>query len=196
MSGHGFHVHGPHDHAVEEVGHEGGGGGHGGKNANRLAVATAILATIGAMFGYMGGSTQNAAAMYKNEAAILKTEASNKWNYYQAKSQKQNIAELSVMLLTDEGLKDKQKEEIARYKTEKEEIKKEAEKIEEASKHKDMESEHEMHKHHRWALATTILQIAIALAAISLLTQKKWLEYGMYGTSLIGVAAGISALFI
>ena len=34
---------------------------------------TAILATIGAMFGYEGGATQNDAAMFKNEAAIKKT---------------------------------------------------------------------------------------------------------------------------
>jgi hypothetical protein len=53
MSGHGFHVHGPHDHAVEHAAH--------GNDpfSSRIAVMTAILATIGAMFGYQGGATQN-----------------------------------------------------------------------------------------------------------------------------------------
>src|SRR5574343_900799 len=92
MSGHGFHVHGPHDHAVEH-------GAHGGDDfASKIAVMTAILATVGALFGYEGGATQNDAAMFKNNAAIKKTEAANKWSYYQSKSSKQNLAELAAIL--------------------------------------------------------------------------------------------------
>ena len=75
MSGHGFHVHGPHDHEVEHVAQ------HGGDSfTSRLAVLTAVLSTIGAIFGYLGGHSQNAALLYKNEAAIQKTSASNQWN--------------------------------------------------------------------------------------------------------------------
>ncbi|MEO8299203.1 MAG: DUF4337 family protein, partial [Burkholderiales bacterium] len=87
MSGHGFHVHGPHDHELEHAAQ------HGGKDrfAGTIAVITAILATIGAIFSYMGGATQANAGLYKNDAAIKKTEASNQWNYYQAKSSKQNL---------------------------------------------------------------------------------------------------------
>ena len=47
-----------------------------------------------------------------------------------------------------------------------------------------------MHQHHRWAQATTALQISIALAAIALLTRRKWLQYGMYGVAALGVALG------
>ena len=92
MSGHGFHVHGPHDHAVEH-------GSQSGDNfASRIAVMTAVLSTVGALFSYSGGATQNDAMLMKNAAAIKKTEAANQWNYYQAKSNKQNLAELSVSL--------------------------------------------------------------------------------------------------
>jgi len=67
MSSDEFHVHGPHDHEVEHA------AAHGNDQfASRIAVMTAILATIGALFGYEGGATQNNAAMYKNEAAIKK----------------------------------------------------------------------------------------------------------------------------
>lgn len=185
MSGHGFHVHGPHDHEVEHVAH------HGGDNfTSRLAVLTAILSTVGAIFGYMGGHSQNAALLYKNEAAIQKTSASNQWNYYQAKSNKQNLAELSVTLTKGED-RDKFIAAVERYKKEKEDIKAEAEKLETAAKAADHESEAEMHVHERWALATTLLQIAIALSAITLLTRKKWLLLGVYGSSGLGVLAGI-----
>ena len=185
MSGHGFHVHGPHDHEVEHVAH------HGGDNfTSRLAVLTAILSTVGAIFGYMGGHSQNAALLYKNEAAIQKTSASNQWNYYQAKSNKQNLAELSVTLTTG-AAQEKFQQAIERYKKEKDEIKIEAEKLEAAAKEADKKSEMEMHVHERWALATTLLQIAIALSAITLLTRKRWLLVGVYGASGLGVAAGI-----
>lgn len=185
MSGHGFHVHGPHDHEVEHVAQ------HGGDSfTSRLAVLTAVLSTVGAIFGYMGGHSQNAALLYKNEAAIQKTSASNQWNYYQAKSNKQNLAELSVTLTTGEA-QQKFKDAVERYKKEKEDIKVEADKLEAAAKEADHHSEAEMHVHERWALATTLLQIAIALAAITLLTRKRWMLLGVYGATGLGVVAGI-----
>lgn len=187
MSGHGFHVHGPHDHEVEHITQ------HGGDSfTSRLAVLTAILSTVGAIFGYMGGHAQNAALLYKNEAAIQKTSASNQWNYYQAKSNKQNLAELSVTLSSGEA-QNKFKQAIERYKQEKEEIKAEAETLEATVKVADKKSEQEMHVHGRWALATTLLQIAIALSAITLLTRKRWMLGGVYGATTIGLAVGVMA---
>ncbi len=185
MSGHGFHVHGPHDHEVEHVAHNGGD-----SFTSRLAVLTAILSTIGALFGYMGGHSQNSALIYKNEAAIQKTSAANQWNYYQAKSNKQNLAELSITLTSGET-QEKYRQEVARYKQEKEEIKAEAEKLENLAKAADAKSELEMHVHERWALATTLLQIAIAMSAITLLTRKRWLLGGVYGASAIGLGIGV-----
>ena len=185
MSGHGFHVHGPHDHEVEHVAH------HGGDNFTaKLAMLTAIISTVGAIFGYMGGHSQNAALLFKNEAAIQKTSASNQWNYYQAKSNKQNLAELSITLTSGETA-EKYKQEVARYKQEKEQIKADAEKLEAAAKEADKKSEAEMHVHERWALATTLLQIAIALSAITLLTRKRWLLVGVYGSTAIGLVVGV-----
>ena len=185
MSGHGFHVHGPHDHEVEHVAQ------HGGDSfTSRLAVLTALLSTVGAIFGYMGGHSQNAALLYKNEAAIQKTSASNQWNYYQAKSNKQNLAELSVTLTTGEA-QQKFAQAIERYKKEKEEIKVEADKLEAEAKAADKKSEAEMHVHERWAMATTLLQVAIALSAITLLTRKRWLLVGVYGATGLGLVVGV-----
>ena len=186
MSGHGFHVHGPHDHELEHAAQHGGD-----KFTARVAVLTAILSTIGAIFGYMGGHSQNAALLYKNEAAIQKTAASNHWNYYQAKSNKQNLAELSITLTTGEA-QEKYRKEVERYKEEKKEIKAEADKLEAIAKEADKKSELEMHVHERWALATTLLQIGIALSAITLLTRKRWLLVGVYGSAALGVAAGVA----
>ena len=189
MSGHGFHVHGPHDHAVEHATQ------HGDKDsfAGMIAVMTAILATIGALFSYMGGATQANAVLYKNTAAIKKTDASNQWNYYQAKSNKQNLAELAISLVVDEKKADYEKE-VERYKVEKTEIKAVAEKLETEVTEWNDRSDQELHLHHRWAQATTALQISIALAAIALLTKRNWLKWGMVGVAGIGIALGIAAV--
>lgn len=200
MSGHGFHVHGPHDHALEHAAqgehHVQEGNNHhgvgGGSFTNQIALFTAIIATVGAMFGYMGGATQANAGLYKNNAAISKTEASNQWNFYQAKSSKQNLAELGLELAPAER-RAFYMDEIKRYKTEKADVKKDAEKLEATYKDWDKKSDDEMHQHHRWAQATTVLQIAIALAAIALLTRRKWLEWGMFAAGLTGAIIGVLA---
>ena len=188
MSAGGFHVHGPHDHELEHAAE------HASPKdfAGRLAVATAIIATVGALFAYMGGLTQANAGLYKNEAAIKKTEASNQWNYYQAKSSKQNLAELAQEL-APESRRVFYAEEVKRYKGEKEGIKKDAEKLEVASDEWSKRSDEEIHQHHRWAQATTALQIAIAMAAIALLTKSRGLQKGVYALSGIGVALGVLA---
>jgi hypothetical protein len=151
-----------------------------------------VLATVGALFSYMGGATQANAGLHKNNAAIKKTEASNQWNYYQAKSSKQNLAEVAVVLAPEDrraGFRD----EVERYKKEKAEIKTAAEKLEAESSDWDAKSDAEMHLHHRWAQATTALQISIALAAIALLTGRRWLEWAMYGVAGMGVLLGVAA---
>ena len=189
MSDHGFHVHGPHDHELEHAVE------HGAKDSfsGQIAVATAIIATVGALFSYMGGATQANAGLYKNNAAIKKTEASNQWNYYQAKSSKQNMAELAVTLVPEER-QDRYRKEVERYNGEKADIKKAADKLEAESKDWDQRSDTQMHLHHRWAQATTALQVSIAMAAMALLTRRKWLEWGMYGLAAVGGALGVAAL--
>jgi Na+/glutamate symporter len=156
---------------------------------NQIALFTAVIATVGAIFAYMGGATQANAGLYKNNAAIKKTEASNQWNYYQAKSSKQNLSELAMVLVADDK-KEFYKKEIDRYKGEKAEIKFAADKLEAEATEWDRKSDEQMHLHHRWAQATTALQVSIALAAIALLTRKKWLEWGMFGVGAIGVGIG------
>jgi hypothetical protein len=182
----GFHVHGPHDHELEHAAHSGDG------MAGQLAVITAVLATVGAIFSYMGGATQAEAALAKNDSAIRKTEASDQWNFYQAKNSRQSIAELAADLVPAERRADWQKN-IEKYKSDKEPIMAKARQLEEEAKAFDEKSEQLMHQHHRWAEATTLLQISIALAAIALLTRRRWLEWGTLGVAAVGIATGIAA---
>jgi hypothetical protein len=189
MSEDAFHVHGPHDHQLEHAAEHGAAD----RFSGRIAVTTAILATVGALFSYQGGATQAAAQLAKNDAAIRKTEAANQWNYYQAKSNKQNLSELASVLVPPER-QESYRSEVARYKSEKADIQKQAERLEAESKDFDAQSEALMHEHHRWALATTFLQIAIALSAIALLTRRNWLQWGVYGVAGVGAVLGALAV--
>lgn len=188
MSGHGVHVHGPHDHAVEHAAPHGGLG-------QKVAIFTAILATVGAIVSFLGGHTQNEALYYKNEAVLKKTQASNQWNYYQAKSMKQNLAEFAAGLAADPAKAEKYAAEAKRYAEEKKAIQKEAESLEAQSKATNERAEHALHPHEKLAISMTLLQIAIALASITVLTERTWLLWGAAGSALGGVALGAIAWF-
>jgi hypothetical protein len=188
MAGHGIHVHGAHDHAVEHEAQKGGLG-------QQVAIFSAVLATVGAVVSFLGGHTQNEALYHKNEAVLYKTQASNMWNYYQAKSTKQNLAEFAAGLASDPAAREKFNAQVKRYETEKEAIKKDAESLEAKSKAANEAAEHALHPHNKLAMSMTLLQIAIALASITVLTQKRWLLVGAGLSAFGGAVLGIVAWF-
>lgn len=181
MSGHGFHVHGAHEHEVEHLAHSGPG------LAQYVAIFTAVLSTFGAIVSYQGGATQNEAMLYKNEAVLKKTQASNQWNYFQAKSSKGHLMTVA-MDMAPANRKEYYKKQIEKYELEKKEIKAEAEALEAQSAKANEMSERRMHPHHRLAQAMTLIQIAISLASITVLTRKKWLFAGAGIAATVGTA--------
>jgi hypothetical protein len=196
-----FHVHGVHDHAVEHAAQHAGGHGEAHAGANpidtlpgRIAVLSAVLATLGALMTFAGGDTQAKAQLYKNTASITKTRANDEWNYYQAKGVKRNVAEMGAALAAQPDKVEGFKTEAERYKKEQGEIKARGDKLEEEVKEWDARSEEEMHQHHWWALGGTSMQIAIALSAIALLSRKTWLLYGVGLVAALGLAFGGMAL--
>lgn len=193
-----YEVHGPHDHAVEHA--ASGHGDHGVDSfPGRMAVMTAILASIGAIFSYQSGNSENLALYYKNEAAIHKTEAANQWAYYQAKGEKQNLAELGAQLSAlapnSDAAKSRFASDAERYRQQKEPIRAKAEALEKTVEEDDARSEKLLHGHHRWAQATTLIQISIALTAITLLTRRRWLFRTSVGAGIIGLILGATAFF-
>ena len=192
-----FHVHGPHDHALEHEAAHGNHGNHGGHGAEDqkgnpnfvqwVAIFTALLATIGAIVSYQGGHTQNEALLHKNEAVLKKTEAANQWALYQAKGTKLNLAELASVLTTDPEKKTKYLDAVTRYKGEQEGIMAQARAFEAQSEEANQKSEHALNPHNKLAMAMTLIQIAISLAAICVLTRRTW----MLGLAGVAAAGGI-----
>jgi hypothetical protein len=143
-----------------------------------VALSTAILAVLAAIAGLLSGQ-------HVNEAMMSQIEASDQWNYYQAKGIKASVLDAKISLAGVRDESDQSKRD--RYEKEQEQIKSEAEGKEAAAKSN-------FHKHEVFARAVTMFQIAIAVAAISALTGKRhfWvvsLLFGLVGCVFLVLAA-------
>ena len=146
-----------------------------------VALSTALLAVLAAIAGLLSGK-------HANEAMVNRIEASDQWSYYQAKSIKAAVLDAKLALSATSSGTDK--ETIARYQGEESQIKEEAER-------KELGAKTNFHRHEVYAGAVTMFQIAIAIAAISILTKKRrfWIVSLLFGGAgcafiLLGAIAG------
>jgi hypothetical protein len=159
--------------------------------AGRISVLIAVLATLGTLFAFLGTSSHNDASLYKTQAAMEKTSAANAWSHYQAKSSRQNLAELAATLPGVDGVR--YRDEAERYREEKDVIRKEAERWEAASGESNRRSEEALHRQRQWAAASVAQQIAISLAAITLLARRTWLLTLTGAVAAFGITLGLFA---
>jgi hypothetical protein len=109
---------------------------------------------------------------------------------------KQNLAELAAAINTDPKKVELYQSEAKRYSQEKKDIEKVAREHEAKSKHFTDLSDHALHPHHYLAISMTLLQIAIALASITVLTQRRWLLVGAALSAFVGAILGILAYIL
>ncbi|TXF96825.1 DUF4337 domain-containing protein [Massilia arenae] len=159
--------------------------------AGRVAVLIAVLATLGTLFAFLGTSSHNDASLYKTQAAMEKTSAANAWSHYQAKSSRQNLAELAATLPGVDGVR--YRDEAERYREEKDVIRKEAERWEAASGESNRRSDEALHRQRQWAAASVAQQIAISLAAVTLLARRTWLLTLTGAVAAFGITLGLFA---
>ena len=134
-----------------------------------VALSTAILAVLAAIAGLLSGR-------HVNEAVMNQIEASDQWNYYQAKSIKASVLDAKMSLAGTSNESDQSKRD--RYEKEQEEIKSEA-------AHKEAAAKSNFRKHEIFAAGVTMFQIAIAIAAISALTRRRpfWIVSLLFGAA-------------
>jgi len=159
--------------------------------AGRIAVLIAVLATLGTLFAFAGTAAHNDASLYKTTAAMEKTSAANAWSHYQAKSSRQNLAELAATLPGVDGARYRMDAE--RYRVEKDSIRKEAERWEASSERWNRKSDEALHRQRQWAAASVAQQIAISLAAITLLARRTWLLTLTGAVAAFGLTLGMFA---
>jgi hypothetical protein len=186
-----YEVPSPHEHKVQHaVENERDG------LASKIALMTAILATIGALISYQSGSAQNEAMFLKNQSILKQAEASDQWAFYQAKSVKSHLDDTTAALATDPDVKARFLADKVKEDAEKLEIQIEAKKLQAESRKLGEEAQAMLKPHERLALALTFLQISIALAAITVLTKRKWLLWGSVAFAATGLLTAMTVFFL
>ena len=149
----------PLEHLHEEIHHHAEQSGE--KWISWVALSTAILAVLAAIAGLLSGS-------HANEAMMKQIESADQWAFYQAKGIKAAVLDAKMSLTGSTN--DADREKAAKYSEEQGEIQREA-------REKEGEAKQNFHQHEVFARGVTMFQIAIAIAAISVLTKRRryWL---------------------
>jgi len=161
-----------------------------------VAIFTAIVATLAAVCSYFGGHTEDEALYYKNDAVLNRTEASDQWAYYQAKSIKLAILQERIAGISDPQQAQPLQAKADEYTTELQQIRSQAEALEKAADQSNVHAEHSLHPHEKLALAITLFQIAISAASITALTRRRWLLAVALASALGAVAVWAAAFLI
>ncbi len=144
-----------------------------------VALSSAIFAALAAVASLQAGH-------HVNEALISQLQASDRWSYYQAKGIKADLLHSKIDLLAALGKTASAEDTkgIEKYARQQEETKEKA---------TGLEEERKAHLEHHVTLATavTMFQVSIAVAAISVLTQRRmfwWvsLVFGVIGVCFVG----------
>ncbi len=141
-----------------------------------VAISTAIMAVFAAIAGLMAGDHANEAMFLQVKASVQTIKASDQWSLYQAKGIKSEVKEAQ-----------KDTAAVAKYKEDQKDITEKAKGFEEEAQKLTEESEKHLSKHVPLSRAVTFFQISIAISAISILSQKKFLWFVALGLTVVGV---------
>jgi len=162
----------PVEHLHEEIHHHAETSGQ--RWISGVALSTALLAALAAVAALLSGH-------HANEATLEQLRASDQWSYYQAKGIKAAVLGTKLDLLAALGKEPAaaDREKLAGYQKEQDEIAAEARAGEAASR---------AHLRHHVVLSrgVTCFQVAIAVAAISVLTRRRWFWFIGLGFGAIG----------
>lgn len=137
-----------------------------------VAISTALMAVLAALGSMYSGHQSN-------EALIMQIKASDQCAYYQAKSIK---AEIRMLLPASENVKSP------------EATAKEQEAVKVIAEKDEQESEAHLQRHVTFSRSVTLLQVAVAIPAISIITRKRFLWYAGMAVAIGGAAFFIMGL--
>lgn len=147
----------------------------GGNFLKVVALSTALLAALAAIASLQAGATVNEALVLKTEATRLQAQASDQWAYYQAKGIKLELqhAAAAAWRASHQPPPAELDAQVARYTHEQGEIQAKARELEVERDARSREADELLHRHHRFADAVALFQVAIALGAVAALTRLR-----------------------
>jgi hypothetical protein len=164
----------PTEHLHEELHHH---AEHSGERwVMGVALSSAIIAGLAAIASLLAG-------VKANEMMVDQMRASDQWSYYQAKGIKSAVTSLKLEIYKVLG-----KTEDPRDKAKVTQYKDDQAKIFEKGKALEASSRENLEIHECMARSVTMFQVAIAVAAISVLTKRRGFWFTGLAASLIGLA--------
>jgi len=175
---------------MEEIAHEATHeASHGNRNAKLIGLLISVLALFLAVSEMLGKSAQT-------HALTLNIEASDTWNFFQAKTIRQTMLRTNM-----EGMKlqaDVSKPEVEKQMTawqasidrwESEPSTNEGRK-ELIKKAKEIEAKRDgyLEQYHAYEFASLLIQLGIVLSSVTLLTSIMWFSAGSIGLGIAGLA--------
>lgn len=158
-----------------------------------IALSTALLAALAAIASLEAGATVNEALVLKTESTRLQSQASDQWAYYQAKGIKAAVVQSSAASWAAVGKAPPPDIATltARYAAQQDSIRDQAKELETERDAKSHEADALLERHHRYAGAVALFQVAIALGAIAALTRVRAVWVGSMVVGGAGLALGL-----
>ncbi|MEO6209018.1 MAG: DUF4337 family protein [Gemmatimonadaceae bacterium] len=158
-----------------------------------IALSTALLAALAAIASLEAGATVNEALVLKTESTRLQSQASDQWAYYQAKGIKAAVVQSSAASWVAVGKAPPSDiaTQIAHYAAQQDSIRNQAKELEAERDTKSHEADALLERHHHYAGAVALFQVAIALGAIAALTRVRVVWVGSMVVGGAGLALGL-----
>lgn len=158
---------------------------------SRVSITVAVLAVLAASASSLETFESASAIIGANRAVLAQDQATDQWNFYEAKSLKKNLYTLAA----DAGgphaadYAKKAKAEGA----DQDSAQAAAKRLEQEREAALADSERHEQRHHRLSIAATLLEIGIAISTIAIITKRRWPWFGAAALGLVGVAmAGLA----
>lgn len=196
-------AHGTHEH-LEEAEHA-EHAAHDDFNRN-VAMTMAIIAAVLAAITMLSHRSHTETLRLQTLANIRHTQASDMWNYYQAKNIRNHeytsFLEMTSALAKDPAGAERRKaaekkwaDQVEKYKTELPEIEGKARALEKEADGFQKQSESVHHQADRFDLGELGVELGLVLASLAVLTRRKWFWLGGAGFAVLGTVVAISAFF-
>lgn len=165
----------------------------GGRLLRGIALTTAVLAALAAIASLQAGATVNEALVLKTEATRLQAEASDQWAFYQAKGIKAAVATAGAeqWRALGKSVPAELTQRAEKETLDQQGIRKMAEEKERERDARSGEADVLLERHHKFANAVALFQIAIALGAVAALTRLRLVWIGSILLGLAGLTISV-----
>jgi hypothetical protein len=158
---------------------------------SQVTLTIAVMAVVAAIGASLETTEGDKTIVAKNDAVLAQNQATDAWNFFQAKSTKKNLYTIAA----DQGgpkaaayLK-----EVAKNTADQAKIQKQAKGFEAARDAASERAEVHERRHGRLTIASTLLHMAIAIATLAIILHRRWPWFAALALTAGGLGLAVFA---